>query len=153
MNLTQNLERALDQAEQGTLQAATFYTDLSKSRPELFTFLFDEDTRLLLEPEHDYLLFLAMILLEVLEKSGGDLMAIDLNILEEVAEENWGYLEYTSIENLTETLAQDQAAELYEFLDEACTPAQSHEVLSETAVELVYVKCKSLIDAAFPAAL
>lgn len=146
MNLESSIEEALASAEAGTLDAASFFNTLSTSQPEVFVFLFDEDTRLLLEQEHDYLLFLSMIILNTLHDQ---LDSIDLESLEDMAEHNWGLLEHTSIENISETVARHPAYALYAFLEEGCTPQIEHDVLSETAVELVYVKCKSLIDCVF----
>ena len=146
MNLAEDIDAALDRAERGDLKAEEFYSALATSDPAMFTFLFDPDTRLLLEPEHDYLLFLAMVLLEALAHSGLKQSSVEMDLLESLAEENWGYLEYTSIENLTSTLSDHIAVDAYTFLEDACTPDTDHEVLSEAAVELVYVKCKTLID-------
>jgi hypothetical protein len=150
MNFGPAIDASLEQAEQGTLRADDYYAELSTRLPELFTFFFDEDTRLLMEPEHDYLLFVGMILLNVMEKAEVDLTVIDIPMFEAAAEDNWGYLEYTSIEGLTEALSDNEAFDLYVFLEDACAPAEDHEVLSEAAVELVYVKCKTLIDLAYP---
>ena len=149
MNLDGLLEDTLAKAEAGTLDAGTYYASLSTLHPEIFTFLFDEDTRLLLEQEHDYLLFLAMVMLHVFEGSGIDLASLDVDTLEDMAEYNWGLLEHTSIENISETVARHPGSALYTFLEEAISPHKAHEILSEAAVELVYVKCKSLVDAAF----
>jgi hypothetical protein len=149
MNLETLLEESLAKAEAGALDTGAFYANLSTSQPEIFTFLFDEDTRLLMEHEHDYLLFLAMILMEVCKGNDVDLSAIEVDALEDMAEYNWGLLEHTSIENISETLVEHPGYVLYEFLEEATSPQKSHEILAEAAIELVYVKCKSLVDAAF----
>jgi hypothetical protein len=149
MNFGPDIDTTLEQAELGALHADSYFAGLSTRLPEVFTFFFDEDTRLLMDPEHDYFLFVGMILLNVLDNSEADLARIDLPMLEDAAEENWGLLEYTSIDNLTETLGDHGAIDLYDFLADACSPADDHEVLSQAAVELVYVKCKSLIDVAF----
>ncbi|HLF63699.1 MAG TPA: hypothetical protein VI603_08095 [Saprospiraceae bacterium] len=149
MNLSTLIEETLAKAEGGVLDSVTFFSALATTQPDLFTFLFDEDTRLLLEQEHDYLLFLSMILLDVLQQSGTNPDAIDLESLEDMSEYNWGLLEHTSIETITETVSRHPGYALYTFLEEACTPENAHDVLSEAAVELVYVKCKSLVDCAF----
>ena len=146
MNLESSIEEALAKAEAGTLDPGAYFHALSTSQPEVFVFLFDDDTRLLLEQEHDYLLFLSMIILNILHDQ---LDTIDIESLEDLAEHNWGLLEHTSIENISETVSRHPAYALYAFLEEACTPQLEHDVLSEAAVELVYVKCKSLIDCAF----
>lgn len=149
MNLSTSLEDALAKVEGGTLDSVVFFKALSTGQSDIFTFLFDEDTRLLIESEHDYLLFLAMIVLDVFQHSGIDVSAVDVELLEEKEELNWGLLEHASIESISESLSRYPGFELYEFLEEACTPQQGHEVLSEVATELVYVKCKSLVDCAF----
>jgi hypothetical protein len=146
MNLYSSIEETLIKAEAGALDSMTFFNALSTGQPEVFVFLFDEDTRLLVEPEHDYLLFLAMIILTCLQDH---LDSIDLESLEDMSEHNWGLLEHTSIENISETVSRHPGYALYAFIEEACTPQIEHDVLSETAVELVYVKCKSLVDCAF----
>ena len=148
MNLDTILEDVLAKAEQGDLESQAFYHSLATDQPEIFTFLFDEDTRLLIEQEHDYLLFLAMVIIQTLVNHGNDLNTVELDTLEDMAEYNWGLLEHTSIENITETLSEHPGFPLYAFLDDACAPVEGHEILSEAAVELVYVKCKALVDSA-----
>ena len=149
MNLQDSIDSTLAQVEQGTLNASSFFKSLSTSQPEIFTFFFDEDTRLLHENEHDYLLFLAMTILTTLRGNALDFDAIDIESLEDMSEHNWGLIELTSIENITETVSKHPGFALYEFLEDACTPVKEHDILSESAVELVYVKCKSLVDCAF----
>lgn len=149
MHLDQAIEAVLLESEQGKLDPAEYFSDLPTTLPEVFAFLFDEDTRLLMESEHDYLLFVAMVLLEAMQRVGKSNGGLSLEDLEKVADHNWGLLEYTSIENLTDSLEGYEALPLYEFLEDACTPAEEHEVLSAVAVELVYIKCKTLVDLAF----
>lgn len=146
MDLSEIIDITLQRAEQGDPDVSDYYSDLVIKLPEVFSFLFDEDTRLLLEPEHDYLLFLAMIILEVIGKSEADISEVRLEDLSEASENNWGLLEFTSLDNLTATTNNLPGHLLYVFLEDACTPVSGHEILSEAAVELVYVKCKSLID-------
>ena len=148
MDLSEIIDITLQRAEQGDPDVSDYYSDLVIKLPEVFSFLFDEDTRLLLEPEHDYLLFLAMIILEVIGKVEADISEVRLEDLSEAADNNWGLLEFTSLDNLTATTNSRPAHLLYVFLEDACTPVSGHEILSEAAVELVYVKCKSLIDCA-----
>lgn len=149
MNLDACIEQALVKVEHGTLESGTYFQELATAHPEIFTYLFDADTRLLLETEHDYLLFLAMICIESMRSSGIDINEIDLETIEDMDEHNWGLLEHTSIQNITETVSRHPGFALYAFLEESCTPEKEHEILSEAAVELVYVKCKSLVDCAF----
>ena len=132
--------------EQQQLNPGQYFSEVSASVPDVFTFFFDSDTRLLSEDEHDYLLFVGMIILKTADALSVNLADIDLDDLESRAEDNWGLLEFTSIENLSSTLEASHVSELYFFLEDACTPANGHEVLSAAGVELVYVKCKSLID-------
>lgn len=149
MNLEEAIEEVLIASEQGELDPSAYFSGLATTSPEVFAFLFDEDTRLLIESEHDYLLFVAMVLLECLKRTGKSTEDLGLEDLERVADHNWGLLEYTSIDNLTDSLEGYEAMPLYEFLEDACTPAEDHDVLSAVAVELAYVKCKTLIDLSF----
>jgi hypothetical protein len=149
MNLDTLLEETLAKAEKGQPDIKAFFSLLSTEQPEIFMFLFDEDTRLLTEQEHDYLLFLSMIILEVIQQSGIDLGSIDLETLEDMTEYNWGLIEHTSIENILDSVSQHPGSVLYDFIEEACTPEKGHDVLTEAAVPLVYVKCKSLVDVSF----
>ena len=153
MNLSGLIDDALEKAESGALDSGVFFNALATGQPGIFTFFFDEDTRLLAEPEHDYLLFLAMVVLTVLREHGIPMTDIDLEILEEAEEHNWGLLEHASLESISDSVERHPAFALYAFLEEACTPQQGHEVLSEVATELVYNKCKSLVDCAFDPSL
>ncbi len=149
MNLSEAIEYTVAKAEGGILDPGVFFGTLATGQPDLFTFLFDNDTRLLTEQEHDYLLFIAMIILEVCASCHIDVGEIRIDTLEEVAEQNWGLLEHASVESISESVSQHPAHEMYLFLEDACTPVQSHEMLTEVAAELVYVKCKTLVDSAF----
>ena len=153
MNLSTLIDEVLEKAESGALDSGVFFNTLTTEQPDIFTFFFDEDTRLLTEPEHDYLLFLAMVVLSVLREHGIATTGIDLEILEEAEEHNWGLLEHASLESISDSVERHPAFALYTFLEEACTPQQKHEVLSEVAAELVYNKCKSLVDCAFDPSL
>ena len=150
MNADIAIEQALAKAEQGTLDSEMFFSTLATEMPEVFTFLFDEDTRLLQEQEHDYLLFISMVLIDTLRQTDNQFSETDIELLHDLVEDNWGLLEHTSIDNISETLSRHPAYPMYEFLEDACTPDdEEQEILSDVAAELIYVKCKSLVDSAY----
>jgi hypothetical protein len=144
------IDDILGKAERGELNVTKFFQSLATTQSDVFTYLFDEDTRLLVEPEHDFLLYISMIILEVISADNPEGIVIDIDSLEEAAEDNWGFLEHTSIENISETMTSHPAAPLYLFVEDSCAPETDHEVLSEAAVELVCVQCTRIIDAAYP---
>lgn len=149
MDLNAVIDAVLADSEAGKLDPSAYFNTLITEAPDVFAFFFDDDTRLLMESEHDFMLFVAMILVESVKRAGKSPADVDLDELAKAADHNWGMLEFTSIENITTTLEGYEAIPLYEFLEDACSPADDHELLSEVAVELVFVKCKTFVDLAY----
>lgn len=143
------IDEALTRAENGALDPATYFEQISETHPSLFVFLFDEDTRMLTGDEHDYLLFLAMIILDVFATAGKDTTTVDLDTLGDTYERLWGMLEEDAPGAIQSDLEGHPAIELCDFLIDSCTPEEeetAHTILSDAGAEIVYCKCRAVID-------
>jgi hypothetical protein len=152
MTLEQALDANLDSAATYPEKAADFFNTLSIEQPGIFTFLFDSDTQLLSEEEHDYLLFLAMVIVESAKSADITIEEdVDVDTLEDMAEHNWGLIEHVGMDVITDSLAEHPGFPLYAFLEDCCILDEdgTHELLSAPASELLFVKGKAVIDSLF----
>ena len=66
----ERLDAIIDQVENESLDLVEFYRQLTITKPIVGSFLTDQDTHLLTDDEHDYMLYLGVVLLRLLHGEG-----------------------------------------------------------------------------------
>ncbi len=150
MDIEAIIERLLSEAEEKIPDIADFYQELSEEAPAVFDYLMNSDTDFLTDAERDYLLFVAMITVKALQLSdlvGPEDMDMDMGMIQDTEEQNWGLLDGMEPDAIVGDLEQHPAYEIYGFVADACAPDEdSEDELTAEGVNLIFVKCKSMID-------
>jgi hypothetical protein len=130
-----------------------FYKDreaLMSGQPAFAALLTDEGFELLTDDEYELLCFIATVIHTAAVENHGSILALDQEKMEELDEANWTVMEDTSTtifrERLTPFFENYPQEDLLAFVEDSL---ESDEDITVTpaARELIFVACKSLIDA------
>jgi hypothetical protein len=130
-----------------------FYADreaLMSGQPAFAALLTDEGFELLTDDEYELLCFIATVIHTSVSENVGEIEAISQEKMEEIDEANWAVMEDTTTtvfrERLTPFFTDYPQEDLLAFVEDSL---ESDEDITVTPAgrELIFVACKSLIDA------
>ncbi|MDX1407349.1 MAG: hypothetical protein R3330_04430, partial [Saprospiraceae bacterium] len=118
--------------------------------PFLVGYLNDRDTHWLTDPEHEYLLYLGMIILQTMQADGKLASDVDREHLDAREEDLWQQLESLGarpLDKLRKQLPTDNV--LSDFVLEALEPDDDElSFMTEPGAQLVYVKLTAFVHSA-----
>lgn len=133
-----DIDAAIAWMEETEPDMTGYYGRLSQSLPVLTGYLIDRDTELLTDAEHDYLLFLGMIITRALTTAALIETDIDHSVLEDKEEGLW-----EGMDSLPE-----EVIPLYEFVEESLEKDEDTAFLTEPGIQIIKVKLVALAFAA-----
>ena len=144
----EQLDTVIDDLEQQGADLVQFYQASGQDLPVLTSFLTDTDTELLTDDEHDYLLYLGMIMIRLYQSAGQLQDDLDQDTLGENEEQLWQLVNDLSPRPLDKIWERtDSNAVVTNFLLESLTIDAESEFLTETGAQLMYVKLASIAGA------
>ncbi|MFM2392334.1 MAG: hypothetical protein RLZZ546_311 [Bacteroidota bacterium] len=130
-----------------------FFSDrenLQNNQPAFSALLTDESYELLSDDEYELLWFLATVIHTSVSLNHGQLKAMDQKSMEELEEKNWTTMENTVNKNFKERLnvffESYPQEDLLAFVEDSIESDEDIQV-SAPGMELIFVSCKTLIDA------
>lgn len=130
-----------------------FFTDrenLQNKQPSFSALLTDESYELLSDDEYELLWFLATVIHTSVSLHHGELQPLDQKIMEELEEKNWTMMENTVNKNFKDRLnvffESYPQEDLLAFVEDSLESDEDITV-SPPGRELIFVSCKTLIDA------
>jgi len=135
-----SIDEILERFEQDPPDMTVFYEALSEEYPDLTAFTAVSDDYLLKDQEHDFLLYLAMIVIRLHDPG-----FFDLEKAMKAEENLWGIINDTprwSILEEAEKVAEDDA--LGELFVDALAPDEENAFLTDEGVQLLWTKLNAL---------
>ena len=144
------LDAVIEQVANNTVDLTGFYQGLAAKMPITASALLDADTRLLSEPEHDFMLYVGMIILLAIQ---------EVSRIEDVTTEAIGLAEERRWELINDSGNNalqkiwdgvDEEAVLEDFVLDAVGPDEMPEFLTEAGTLIIYAKLMAIVDCLEP---
>lgn len=149
------IEKTLEQFEKQEVlydEAVQAFVD---KQPALFSFLVADSEGVFSEEEQDFMLYLAVVVVKSIEKSGVELPEISIDDIAEAEEANWEVLESAKGEDFRERLdpffENTPQEDLLAFLEDALTGEAEDEegevfTMTPESQEPMFVALKTVVD-------
>lgn len=138
----EQLDAIIDQLDQHPVDLLQFYEQCAATMPVLVSYLTDADTRLLTDEEHDYMLYLGMVLLRALESQRADPESEALGEREEQVWELINAHGSAALQKIGDTIDSDVLAE---FILDALEIDEETDFLTEPGAQLIFAKLSAMI--------
>ena len=145
------LDQVIDDLTEEEIDMVAFYTNMARTMPVLTSYLTDQDTELLTDREHDYLLYLAMVLLRAGSAVGAaeeDADPAELETREEAAWEALNACGARPLDRLRERTPFE--AVVPNFILDALEVDEDLEFVTEPGGQLLYVKLITMAGVLLP---